>query len=699
MALTINSGTPESRQTEPKTEARPYIGKEVVKVENGAYSPDIMWKMGAISGYGVSTDAKKIAYVVTYNSVALNTGHNVMHVMNADGTDDIVLTKDAVDECAPCWIKNNTKIAYLSDATGSNQIWEMNPDGTERKQISFFEKNIEGFLFSPDEKWVILIAQVPYAYRPEELYKDLNRTGGFMADDLMYKHWNHWIETVPHPFYAPFDGDKIGQTTDILEGTRFECPSVPFGGIEQLGWSPDSKKIAYSCKKKTGTAYTLSTDSDIYLFDIATKEDISLCKFQGMADQNHGYDTNPAFSKSGKYIAWLSMEHDGYESDKNRLYVMELKTFKKIDLTANFDNDVNEFCWADDDTIYFASVWQGRTMIFHINPDQQYRQITQGNYDYMFMKMCGDKIVAIRHSIREPNDLFMIDPVNNNGVYPLTHENEDILNQFELGKVEERWVHTPDGKELQSWVIYPPDFDPNKKYPALLMCMGGPQEGCTQDWNNKWNYSLIAYEGYVLIMPNRRGCPGFGQQWKAEVSKDYGGLCMQDYLTAIDDLAKESYIDKDRLGCIGASFGGYSVYWLAGHHEKRFKVFIAHDGMFNQEAMYLETDEMWFVNWELGGPYWKKDDPVIQRSFANSPHNFVDKWDTPILIIHSMNDYRILVSQGQAAFTAARLRGIEAQYLFFPDECHFVSKPQNSMLWQKVFFGWLGKHLKDEIKK
>ena len=388
------------------------------------------------------------------------------------------------------------------------------------------------------------------------------------------------------------------------------------------------------------------------------------------------------------------MEHDGYESDKNRLYVMDLETKKKWDVTARYDNDVNEFVWDDNDEIYFGSVSLGRTMIFHINLQGEYTQITEGDYDYVMIKMLGEKVIAIRRSIREPNDLYVIDPANHNGVVRITKENDHILNQFETGKVEERWVATPDGKQLQSWVIYPANFDPNKKYPALLMCMGGPQEACSQVWSNKWNFTLIGYEGYVMIMPNRRGCPGFGQAWKAEVSKDYGGLCMQDYLTAIDDLATEPYIDKERLGCIGASFGGYSVYWLAGHHEKRFKVFLAHDGMFNQEAMYLETDEMWFVNWDLGGAYWEKDNAIAQRSYANSPHRFVDKWDTPILCIHSSNDYRILISQGQAAFAAARLRGIEAQLLCFPDECHFVQKPQNSMLWQRVFFGWLNKYLK-----
>ena len=694
MSLSLKTAVADQKTT-TEPDAKPYIGKQNdVVVEGGIYTPEVMWKIGLISGYAVSPDNKKIAYVVTYSSIEENLSHNVMHVMDADGKNDVLITTTTADEDSPQWIKGGTKIAFLSDVTGKDQIWEMNPDGSGRKQLSDFDGEIQGFRFAPDDSKVAFISQAPYIFHPENIYKGLDKATGLMAEDLMYKHWDHWLKTVPHPFYAPFDGDKTGTAIDILEGTRFESPLLPFGGIGEINWSNDSKILAYDCKKKAGTAYTLSTDSDIYLYNTETKQEVNICKLPGDADQNMGYDMSPAYSKSGKYIAWLRMEHDGYESDTNRLYVLDLETKKQWDGTARYDNDVNEFVWDDNDEIYFGSVSLGRTMIFHINLQGEYTQITEGDYDYVLIKTLGEKVIAIRRSIREPNDLYVIDPANHNGVVRITKENDHILNQFETGKVEERWVATPDGKQLQSWVIYPANFDPNKKYPALLMCMGGPQEACSQVWSNKWNFTLIGYEGYVMIMPNRRGCPGFGQAWKAEVSKDYGGLCMQDYLTAIDDLATEPYIDKERLGCIGASFGGYSVYWLAGHHEKRFKVFLAHDGMFNQEAMYLETDEMWFVNWDLGGAYWEKDNAIAQRSYANSPHRFVDKWDTPILCIHSSNDYRILISQGQAAFAAARLRGIEAQLLCFPDECHFVQKPQNSMLWQRVFFGWLNKYLK-----
>ena len=490
-----------------------------------------------------------------------------------------------------------------------------------------------------------------------------------------------------------FDGEKQGGATDILAVTRLESSILPFVGMEQLTGSPDSKEIAYSCKKKVGLAYTLSTDSDVYIYHLDTKKEWNICKVEGDPDQNLGYDMNPRFSPCGKFIAWLSMEHDGYESDKNRLYVMDLETKKKTDLTTTLDGDVNEFCWTQNGTIYFTSIWHGRTMIYQTDLQGVIKQITEGDYDYINISMYGDKILTMRRSLIDCDDIYEIDPQNNFYTKRLTHENEHIFNQIKLGKVEERWTETVDGKQVMSWVLFPPDFDPNKKYPAMLMCMGGPQEACSQVWSYRWNFILMAAQGYIMIMPNRRGCPGFGRKWVEEVSGDYGGLCMSDLLSAIDDLATESYVDKDKMGCVGASFGGYSTYWMAGHHNKRFKAFSAHASVVNIGAQYIATDEMWFANWENKGPYWDKS-PEAQRNYSNSPHLFVEKWDTPILCIHSNMDYRIPVAQGQAAFAAARLRGIEAEHLYFTDECHWVNKPQNSVLWNRAFIDWLDRYLK-----
>ena len=689
--MILASGS-EKPKPEKEEEKKIIIGKHDVKVIDGKYTPEILWQFGRIEGYDGCEYNGKIAYNVTYFSLEENKGQSVIYITDIDGKENILLTLTANNESSPKWVKKGTKIIFLSDESGSNQIWEMSPDGSERKQLSFFEKDIDSFIISPDEKAVLFISQTPYIFRPEDLYENLDKTTGLMADDLMYKHWDRWQKTVPHPFYAFFEGDKIGKATDILEGTRFESPLLPFGGIEQLIWSNDSKKIAYTCKKKTGLEYTLSTDSDIYVYDIDTKTEINICKLENDPDRNLGYDINPRYSKCGKYIAWLSMERDGYESDKNRIYVMDLETGKKKDITKDFDSDVDEFCWNNEAEIYFTSVWHGRTMIYKINLDGDITQITEGDYDFMNIAMFGDKLLTMRHSMIHSDDIFIIDILNNNGILRITSENDHILNQLKFGKIEERWTRTADDKQEMSWVLYPPDFDPNKKYPGMLMCMGGPQEACSQVWSYRWNFVLMAAQGYVIIMPNRRGCPGFGRKWLEEVSGNWGGLCMSDLLDAIDDLATEPYIDKNRLCCVGASFGGYSVYWLAGHHEKRFKAFIAHDGVFNMVSEYNSTDEMWFSNWENGGPYWVKN-PVTERSYVNSPHLFVEKWDTPILCIHSNMDYRIPVAQGQGAFDVARLRGIEAEHLYFTDECHWVNKPQNSVLWNRVFYDWLERHV------
>ena len=669
------------------------IGRKDLKIEDGKYTPEILWALGRVEGYGVSSDGKKIAYEVTYFDLDENKGHTVLRVVDADGKNDILLTTTAASESSPHWIKGDSKIAFLSDEGGSSQLWEMNPDGSERKKLSDIKQGIDDYIFAPDQKHILFIAQVAYTYRPEEYFKGLDKTTGLMADDLMYKFWDHWKDTVPHPFYAPFDGEKLGEATDILAGTRFESPMDPGDPITQLTWSTDSKKIAYTCEKKFGRDFAFSSDSDIYVYDIETKEEVNICKLPGDPDQNVGTDTNPAYSPSGKYIAWISMRRDGYQCDKARICVMELATGKKFYITENLDNDVDEFIWnADSDDIYFAAIWHGTTMVYHIDLNGNYTQVTEGDYDYYNIGLCGKQIIALRHSLLESDDIYLIDPQNDNGITRITCENDHIMNQLKLGTFKARWTPTVDGKELHSWVMYPPEFDPSKKYPAWLLCMGGPQEAVSQFWSYRWNMLLLAAQGYVITMPNRRGVPGFGRKWLEEVSNDYSGLCMQDYFAAIDDLVTEPYIDKDKVGCVGASFGGYSVYYLAGNHEKRFKVFLSHDGMFNLEEFFLGTD--WYMVWESGGNYWDKNNPVAQKFFADSPHNYVEKWDTPILCIHSNMDYRIPVAEGQAAFAAARLRGIDAQYLYYPDECHWVLKPQNSVLWYRIFINWMDKYLK-----
>lgn len=683
----------------PANTDKPVIGKQEIRIKNKKLTPEALWAMGRIGSSSVSPDGKQIAYTVSYYSVKENKSHTVIYVMNADGTNNLLLTHTADSEVEPTWIKGGSKIAFLTAASGSMQIWEMNPDGNERKQLSSYEGGIEGFKFSPDESKVLFISQVKYGQRTSDIYPDLDKASGKVINDLMYKHWDEWVENIPHPFVASFDGNQVGAATDILKDEPYESPMKPFGGIEQLAWSNDSKQIAYTCRKKTGLEYSVSTDSDIYLYNTETGETRNLCK-EDATDKNLGYDTNPKFSPDGKSIAWQSMERDGYESDRNRLCVMDLKSGEKTYVTEAFQSGVDDYCWAPDGkTLYFVGVWHATSMVHSTNLKGEVKQLTDGMYDYTSVAMLNNKqLLTKRHSLSEADELFTVDLKKKNAVTRITKENDQIFSQLQMGKVEARWTKTVDGKDMLSWVVYPANFNPNKKYPTLLFCQGGPQSPVSQFWSYRWNLQLMAANDYIIIAPNRRGLPGFGMEWLEDISTNYGGHCMDDYLSAIDDIAKEPYVDKDRLGCVGASFGGYSVYWLAGHHNKRFKAFIAHDGFFNMEQQYLETEELWFTNWDLGGAYWEKNNPAVQRSYANSPHLFVDKWDTPILCIHGEKDFRILASQGMAAFNAAKLRGVPAQLLIFPDENHWVLKPQNGILWQRTFFAWLDKWLKPENK-
>ena len=683
----------------PANTDKPVIGKQEIRIKNKKLTPEALWAMGRIGSSSVSPDGKQIAYTVSYYSVKENKSHTVIYVMNADGTNNLLLTHTADSEVEPTWIKGGSKIAFLTAASGSMQIWEMNPDGSERKQLSSYEGGIEGFKFSPDESKVLFISQVKYGQRTSDIYPDLDKASGKVINDLMYKHWDEWVENIPHPFVASFDGNQVGTATDILKGEPYESPMKPFGGIEQLAWSNDSKQIAYTCRKKTGLEYSVSTDSDIYLYNTEAGETRNLCK-EDATDKNLGYDTNPKFSPDGKSIAWQSMERDGYESDRNRLCVMDLKSGEKTYVTEAFQSGVDDYCWAPDGkTLYFVGVWHATSMVHSTNLKGEVKQLTDGMYDYTSVAMLNNKqLLTKRHSLSEADELFTVDLKKKNAVTRITKENDQIFSQLQMGKVEARWTKTVDGKDMLSWVVYPANFNPNKKYPTLLFCQGGPQSPVSQFWSYRWNLQLMAANDYIIIAPNRRGLPGFGMEWLEDISTNYGGHCMDDYLSAIDDIAKEPYVDKDRLGCVGNSFGGYSVYWLAGHHNKRFKAFIAHDGFFNMEQQYLETEELWFTNWDLGGAYWEKNNPAVQRSYANSPHLFVDKWDTPILCIHGEKDFRILASQGMAAFNAAKLRGVPAQLLIFPDENHWVLKPQNGILWQRTFFAWLDKWLKPENK-
>ncbi len=699
----------------------PIIGKSNIQLASDRMTPEALWAMGRISGYQVSPDGQSVVYQVGYYSVEQNRSHHVLYTMNIDGSNQKLLTTSAKSETDASWIDGGKKIAFLS----GGQLWTMNADGTDRKQISRLERDIEGYSFSPDEKHVLTIESLPFTGSIVAKPADLPKTTGRVVNDLNYRHWDHYVETITHPFVYNISplGELEGAGIDILEGEPYECPLAPFGGIEQLAWSPDSKCVAYTSRKKTGVAYAISTDSDIFIYNIGTRETKNLCKPEGyvepaidptksMANQpiNHlpedcnvGYDTNPKFSPDGSQIAWLSMERCGYESDRNRLCVYTFATGKKEYVSEAFDSNVDDFVWADtkDVKFYFIGVWHAVENIYAITKKGELKQITDCCADFGSLQMVGNKkqILAERHDYFHSADLYLVTPgkdMSKAKIEQITNENKHITDQLALGTCEEHWVKTTNGEDMLYWAILPPHFDPNKKYPTLLFCEGGPQSPVSQFWSYRWNFMIMASQGYIVIAPNRHGLPGFGTKWNEQVSGDWTGQVMDDYLTAIDDACENlPYVDKDRLGCVGASFGGFSVYYLAGHHNKRFKAFIAHDGAFNLESMYTDTEEAWFSNWEYEDAYWNKDLSLnAKRTYENSPHRFVDKWDTPILCIHGEMDYRINANQGFGAFNAAKLRGIPAQLLIFPDENHWVLKPQNGILWQRTYFNWLNKYLK-----
>jgi len=667
----------------------PIIGKSDIKIEGGRMTPEALWAMGRIGEFKVSPDGKKVVYTVAYYSVKQNKSNREVFVMNADGTNNKQITYTATNENNARWIDGGKRIAFLSGESGISQIWSMNPDGSDRKRITNYTNDIEGFEFSPNEKHLLFISSVKYGETTADKYPDLPKASGRIVTDLMYKHWDEWVNSVPHPFVADYNGNEISDIKDILNGEPYESPMKPFGGIEQLAWDPQGQNIAYTCRKKTGKAYALSTNSDIFIYNLTSGET------RNITEENKGYDTNPQFSPDGKMIAWQSMEHDGYESDQNRLFVMDLSTGRKTFASKNFDSNVDGFIWTNDSKqLYFTGVWHATEQIYSVSINgKTLKKITDGVFDYGAIALTGKKLLTSRHSMSMGDELYLVVPQNGKATQ-VTFENKHIYDQVEMGKVEQRWIKSTDGKEILTWVIFPPKFDPNKKYPTLLYCEGGPQSPVSQFWSYRWNFQTMVNGDYIVVAPNRRGMPGFGKEWNEEISGDYGGQCMKDYLSAIDSVSKEPYVNKDKLGCVGASFGGFSVYWLAGHHNKRFKAFIAHDGIFNMEQQYLETEEMWFANWDMGGAYWDKNNKIAQRTFADSPHKFVDKWDTPILCIHGEKDYRILASQGMSAFNAAKLRGIPAELLIFPDESHWVLQPQNGVLWQRTFKEWLDKWLK-----
>ena len=655
-------------------------------------TPEILWKFARIGGFIVSPDNRTVVLTLTRYDYKTNKSNSNLFTIPVDGGKMEALTSLKGHAFHPRWKPAGNVVGFLSDASGSTQLWEVKISGGTPVQVSSIEGGINSFEYAPSGNKLYYLKDVKIGESTADLYPDLPLANIKIITDLMYRHWNHWEDyAYSHIFVTDFTDGKLNEGKDILEGEPYDTPLSSSFDDAEISWSPDGSFIAYTCKKMNGTKYAVSTNSDLYLYNLNTG--ITRNITEGMP----GYDKCPVFSNDSKKIAFQSMATAGYESDIDRLCIYDIASGEKIFLTKNFDQSVASVRWDNnDENLIFISGTQATFQLYTLSLETgKIRQITKGDHNYTQFALAGNSLIGGKMTMSMATELFRVD-LQSGSETQLSFVNAKIYDHIQMGKVEKHWVETTDHMKMLTWVIYPPDFDPQKSYPALLYCQGGPQSAVSQFFSFRWNFQMMAANGYIIVAPNRRGVPTFGSEWLKEISGDYGGQNMKDYLSAIDALKVEPYIDENRLGAVGASYGGFSIYWLAGHHEKRFKCFISHCGIFNLESMYAETEETFFVNHDMGGAYWEKDNKVAQNSYANSPHNFVGKWDTPIMMITGGYDFRIPYTESMQAFNAARLRGVPAKLLFFPDESHFVQKPQNSILWQREFFSWLDKYLKKD---
>lgn len=647
-------------------------------------SPEVLWELGRLSLDDVSPDGKTALYGVTFYDVAADKGNRDLYIVPVAGGDAKKITAFDGSEYNARYRPDGKKIGFLRGA----ELWEMNPDGSDQRRVSTEQMN--GFSYAPDGKHILFFREVANPHGPlEESPGDLPKAQGKVITDLMYRHWDTWEDKkYNNVFYAPYDDGKLTGAPVNIMNEPYDSPMQPFGGMEEIAWNASGTGIAYTCKKLSGKSYAVSTDSDIYYYDLQAGTTRNLT--EGMP----GYDKAPVFSPDGKYMAWHSMERGGFESDRQRVFLLDLQSGQKRELTKGYDRDVQSVVWSSDGhTLYCTTGEKATYQIGSIDvATGKFTMRTEGMHDYHAIAVGqSGVIVAERVSMSSPQELYRVDVASGKQTQ-ITFVNKPVLDKIAMGDVKKRMVKTTDDKDMLVWMIYPPDFDPNKKYPTLLYCQGGPQSAVSQFWSYRWNFQLMAAQGYIVVAPNRRGLPSFGQEWNDQISGDWGGQAMDDYLSAIDDAAKEPYVDESKLGAVGASFGGYSVYWLAGNHNKRFKAFISHCGLFNLESWYGMTEEMFFANWDVGGPYW---DPSLKEEYLkHSPHRYVQNWDTPILVIHGENDFRVPVSEGMQAFQAAQLLGVPSKFLYFPDEGHWVLKPQNGLQWHREFFKWLDQYLK-----
>jgi dipeptidyl aminopeptidase/acylaminoacyl peptidase len=642
----------------------------------GIMTPEIMWKFGRLGSFALSPDGSSVLYTVTQIDLKSEARKTDIFKVPSGGGEPVQLTAEGGS--SPQWFENGKKIAF---ARGSD-LMTMNPDGSEQKKVEGISE-FEIFNVSPAGNKIYFTKRVKLDQTANEKHNFPNAKVRII-DDLMYRHWNAWSDySYSHIFVASFNGSVVSGEKDIMKDQKFESPTAPYFDEREISWSPDGKYIAYTSKRLRGIEDARSTNSDIYLHEIASGREVNI------TESNKGYDKYPVFSPDGSKIALQSMERNGYEADLDRLVIYNLKDNTRTWLSKGWQFDIENLTWADDQNVYFTCSYLGTAQIFRINITvKNIDKVTEGVHNMGPINLQSGILVSGITSMSMAPELSNVN-LNSGALSQITFINKALYESVRMGKVEEKYIKTKDNKDLQMWIVYPPDFDAKKKYPALLFCNGGPQSTLDQFWSYRWNLQMMAAKGYIVIAPNRRGNAGFGQAWKEQISGDYGGANMQDYLDATDAMTKEPYVDANRLGAVGASYGGYSVYYLAGIHGGRFKAFISHCGMFNFTSWYGSTEELWFPNKDIEGPYWNNP-----KSYGFSPHLRVDSWDTPILIIVGANDFRIPYTQSMEAFQAAQLQNIPSRMLFFEDETHFVLKPQNSVIWQREFFEWLDTYLK-----
>ncbi len=664
-------------------------------------SPELLWELGRVSLEDVSDDGKQFIYGVTYYDLEKNGSSRDLYLMSTKGGDATQITKMEGSEHSAQFLRDGDLVGFVN----GSQYYILNLEGGKPNKVTDIESgihNVKAYDLEDGRIALLCSRSIKMEKTTAEMYPELTKANALIIDDLMYRHWDNWSDASYEHVgisYIPKDLTPISTWQDLMEEENFDSPLNPFGGSESFTLSPDGMQVIYECKKKSGVDWAVSTNSDLY------KVYLPEMKTTNLTDGMVGYDKNPVFSPDGKYIAWLSMKTEGYESDVNDLVIMDMATGEKMHVlkaSGKYDDyTINSFAWDGNSSLYAGIPLDGTNQIFKItlsggignSGKASISNVIAGQHNYNHFETAGKNALLVsRQDMNHASEIYRVDTKKGTATQ-LTSVNDGIYNNLSMGKVEKRMVKTSDGKDMLTWVIYPPDFDPSKKYPTLLYCQGGPQSQVSQFYSFRWNFQLMAANDYIIVAPNRRGLPGFGREWNEDISGDWGGQPMRDYLAAIDNVSQEDYVDRENIGCIGASYGGYSVYWLAGNHEGRFNAFISHCGLFDLENWYLTTEELFFANQDLGGPFWNDK---YKEDYSNfDPKDYVQNWDTPILVIHGGRDFRVPEAQGMAAFQAAKLRGVPARFLYFPDEGHWILSPQNGLIWHDQFFGWLDKWLKD----